>query len=155
MADVRVLVQQISAKYGNKRTSLLPILQDIIKEKNYLTSEAMTEVARALDISAAEVYGTASFYSFLETKADGKNKIYICKSITCDMKDKNKIIEAAERTLKIKLGETTPDKQFSLFETNCLGLCDVGPAMLINDDYYTKLTPLKIQTIIGDITRRK
>jgi len=151
MADIKNIVEEISAKHGNKRTSLIPILQEIIKAENHLSNDAMTEVARTLDISAAEVYGVASFYSFLETKVDGQYKIYICKSITCDMKDKDKIIKAAEDMLKIKLGETSPCKKFSLLETNCLGLCDKGPAMLINDDFYTELTPTKIQQILGKV----
>ncbi len=153
MADIKKIVKEISAKHEDKRVNLIPILQDIVKENNFLSNDAMTEVARALDISAAEVYGVASFYSFLETKNEGKYKIYVCKSITCDMKNKNKIIKTAEEMLKIKLGGTSPCKEFSLLETNCLGLCDKGPAMLINDDFYTELTPTKIQEILGKIRR--
>jgi len=153
MADIKNIVEEISAKHGNKRTSLIPILQGIIKSENHLSNDAMTEVARVLDISAAEVYGVASFYSFLETKVDGQYKIYICKSIICDMKGKDKIIKVAENMLNIKLGETSPCKKFSLLETNCLGLCDKGPAMLINDDFYTELTPTKVQDILGKIQK--
>ena len=67
----------------------------------------MVEVARELDISAAEVYGTASFYTFLDTQVKGKYVIRVCKTITCSMKGKSDIIHTLEEMLKIKVGETT------------------------------------------------
>jgi NADH:ubiquinone oxidoreductase subunit E len=155
MAEVKELVKKLSTKYGNKRESLLPILHGIIDENHYLSKEAMLEIARELDISAAEIYGTASFYSFLDIHAKGKYKIRVCKSITCDMKGKNEVLSAIEDTLKIKVGETTQDERFSFLETNCIGLCDQGPAMLINDDFYTKLNAEKVREILGDYIRNK
>ncbi|MDF1548177.1 MAG: NAD(P)H-dependent oxidoreductase subunit E [Bacteroidales bacterium] len=155
MAEVKELVKELSGKYGNKRESLIPILQGIIDRNYYLSKEAMLEVARELDVSAAEIYGTASFYSFLDTEAKGKYKIRVCKSITCDMKGKNSVVATMEGMLKIKVGETTQDERFSLLETNCIGLCDEGPAMLINDECFTKLTPEKVRTILGDYVRNK
>jgi NADH:ubiquinone oxidoreductase subunit E len=155
MAEVKELVKELSGKYGKQRESLLPILQGIIDEKYYLSKEAMLEVARELDVSAAEIYGTASFFSFLDTEAKGKYKIRICKSITCDMKGKNGIVEAIEETLKLKIGETSQDERFSLLYTNCIGLCDQGPAMLINDDYFTRLSVEKVREILGDYIRNK
>ncbi len=155
MAEVKQLVKELSEKYGNKRGSLLPIFQGIVDKNNYLSKEAMLEVAKELDISAAEIYGTASFFSFLDTDAKGKYKIRICKSITCDMKGKSGIIATLEDMLKIKVGETTEDMMFSLLHTNCIGLCDQGPAMLINDEFYTKLTTEKVRVILGDYIRNK
>jgi NADH:ubiquinone oxidoreductase subunit E len=155
MAEVIDLVKGLSEKYGNKRESLLPILQGIIDENHYLSKEAMLAVARELDVSAAEIYGTASFYSFFDTEAKGKYKIRVCKSITCDMKGKNEIIAAIEETLKIKVGETTQDERFSLLQTNCIGLCDQGPAMLINDEFYTQLNVKKVRAVLGDYIRNK
>jgi NADH:ubiquinone oxidoreductase subunit E len=139
------LVKELADKHGRQRENLMPILQDIVRKYNYLTDEAMVEVATELDISAAEVYGTASFYTFLDTQERGKNVIRVCKTITCSMKGKNDIIAALEDILKIKVGETTPDKMFTLVETNCIGWCHKAPAMLINDMPYTDLTP---QTVI-------
>ncbi len=155
MAEVKELVKELVDKYGRERKNLLPILQGIHLERNYLSKEAMLEVAQQLDLSAAEIYGTASFYSFLDTKADGKYKIRVCKSITCEMKGKSDILKILEDMLKIKVGETTEGKRFSLLETNCLGLCDQGPAMLINEEYYTKLTPTKVRKILGEYIRNK
>jgi NADH:ubiquinone oxidoreductase subunit E len=150
MYQIGNLVKELSDKHGHARESLMPILQAIVQKHNYLTDEAMVEVARELDISAAEVYGTASFYTFLDTQVKGKYVIRVCKTITCSMKGKSDIIHTLEEILKIKVGETTPDKQFSLIETNCIGWCHKAPAILINEMPYTELTPEKVSDIIKD-----
>ena len=134
---------------------MLPILKGIITEERYISDAAMTEVARELDMSAALVYGTATFYSFLDTKPRGKYVIRLCRTITCDMKGKKQILKTIEDLLKINVGETTKDNKFTLLETNCLGWCHKGPAMLINDEAYTELTPEKVSEIIGDYIKNK
>jgi NADH-quinone oxidoreductase subunit E len=148
MYQVGNLVKELSDKHGRARESLMPILQEIVQKHNYLTDEAMVEVARELDISAAEVYGTASFYTFLDTQVKGKYVIRVCKTITCSMKGKSDIIHTLEDMLKIKVGETTADNQFSLIETNCIGWCHKAPAILINELPYTELTSEKVSEII-------
>lgn len=148
MYHVGNLVKELSDKHGHKRDSLMPILQEIVQKHNYLTDEAMVEVARELDISAAEVYGTASFYTFLDTQVKGKYVIRVCKTISCSMKGKSDIVQTLEDMLKIKVGETTSDKMFSLIETNCIGWCHKAPAILINEIPYTELTTAKVSEII-------
>ena len=154
MYQVGNLVKELSDKHGRERESLMPILQEIVQKYNYLTEEAMVEVARELDISAAEVYGTASFYTFLDTQERGKYVIRVCKTITCSMKGKSIIVQTLEDILKIKVGETTPDKQFSILETNCIGWCHKAPAILINEMPYTELTPEKVSEIIKDYMQK-
>jgi NADH:ubiquinone oxidoreductase subunit E len=154
MYQVGNLVKELSDKHGRERMSLMPILQDIVQKYNYLTDEAMVEVARELDISAAEVYGTASFYTFLDTQVKGKYVIRVCKTITCSMKGKSDIVQTLEDMLKIKVGQTTPDNQFSLIETNCIGWCHKAPAILINELPYTELTPEKVSEIIKDYMQK-
>jgi len=145
---IQELVSKLTEKHGTERSALLPILQGIINKERFLSEEAMTEVAKTLDISSADVFGTASFYSFLDTKPRGKYIIRVCKTIVCDMHGKDKIMKTLEGCLGIKEGETTPNKEFSLLTTNCLGWCANGPAMLINDEIYTDLTPEKVRKII-------
>ncbi len=154
MYHVGDLVKELADKHGRRRDSLMPILQDIVMKHNYLTDEAMVNVATELDISAAEVYGTASFYTFLDTVERGKYVIRVCKTITCSMKGKIDIIDALEETLKIKVGETTPDRLFTLLETNCIGWCHKAPAILINDMPYTELTPESVVDVIKSYMRK-
>ena len=149
------LVRETVKKHGNHREALLPILQTLISEKNYLSDQDMVEVARELDISAAEVFGTATFYSFLDTKPRGKYIIRVCKTISCSMKGQHSVLSTIEEILKIKLGETTADRKFSLLETNCIGWCHKAPAMLINDEPYTELTPEKVTEVLREYIKRK
>jgi NADH-quinone oxidoreductase subunit E len=155
MPEVQELVKNLADKYGRKRENLLHILQGIVEQESYLSDVALTEVARELDMSAAQVYGTATFYTFLDTEPRGKYVVRICRTIVCDMKGKNQIIQAIEDTLKVKLGETTPNRKFTLLETNCMGWCHEGPAMLINDKVFTHLTEEKAIEIITDYVKNK
>ena len=148
MTETANLVNTLVKKYGNKRESLLPILEGIYAKEHFLSDEAMIEVAKKLDISSADVYGVATFYSFLDTVPRGKYVIRVCKTIVCDMKNKKEIVSTIENLLKIKMGETTNNRKFSLLYTNCLGWCHKAPAMLVNDEVYTELTPDKVRDIV-------
>jgi NADH-quinone oxidoreductase subunit E len=150
MAANNNLIKELVEKYGTDRTSLMPILQGVVLEHNYISDADMTEIARELDLSAAQVFGTATFYSFLDTVARGRFVIRVCKTITCDMHGKKLIIQALENLLKIKVGETTQDKRFTLLETNCLGWCHQGPSLLINNDVFSELTVDKVHDIIAE-----
>ncbi len=154
MTEVQTIVKELVSKHGRKQESLMPILQGIIQKDRYISEHAIVEIANELDISTAEVFGTATFYSFLDTEVRGKYVIRVCKTITCSMKGKNQILLALEDSLKIKVGETTPDKRFTILETNCLGWCHKAPAMLINDDVYTELTTETVHQIIEEYKKR-
>lgn len=144
------LIRDLVDKHGRSRAALMPILQGVVDANNFISDSDMTEIAKELDLSAAQVYGTATFYSFLSTEPLGKFVIRVCKTITCDMHGKKQIVQTIEEMLKIKVGETTPNKKFSLLETNCLGWCHEGPAMLINDQPFTGLTPERVHDIISE-----
>jgi len=148
MADIQKIIKKVSEEHGLKRVALLPILQAILLEKNSLDGEDMIEVAKALDISAAEVFGTASFYTFLDIEPRGQYVIRVCKTISCYMAGKDELIKALEKSLKIQVGETTIDNKFTLLTVNCLGWCHKGPVMLVNDEVYAELTPQKAVEII-------
>lgn len=154
MHEVKELVKSLADFHGRTRESLIPILQGIIKHQQYISSESMIEVARELDMSAAQVYGTATFYSFLETQPRGKYVIRLCRTITCSMKGKSEIVDEIKKILKIDVGETTRNNKFTLLETNCLGWCHKGPAMLINEEVFTELTPEKVRSILNDYSEK-
>ncbi len=154
MSDIQTMVKELADKYGRKRESLMPILQGVVEQERYLSDEAMTEIARELDLAAAQVYGTATFYSFLDTEPRGKYVIRVCKTISCSMKRSKDVLKAITDILKIEIGETTPNNKFTLLEANCLGWCHKGPVMLINDVPYTDLTPQKVREIIAEYNRK-
>ncbi len=150
MSGTETLVKDLVGKFGNSRNSLMPVLQGVVQEERYLSEEAMILIAKEMDISTADVYGTASFYTFLDTVPRGKNIIRICKTISCHMTGKDAIIETLENVLKVKVGDTTHDKNFTLLTANCLGWCHKGPVMLINDEVYPELTPSRATEIVEE-----
>ncbi len=144
-------IEQLVEKYGRSRSSLLPILQDIQRRHRYIPDFAQQEVARLLDIHPVEVFSVVSFYSFLNTQPKGRNIVRLCQTITCDMAGKAAVAKALERELGIKFGETTKDNKFTLEYVNCLGMCDQGPAVLINERVYPKVTPEKAVQILSEV----
>jgi NADH-quinone oxidoreductase subunit E len=133
---------------GRRQETLLEALQEAQNKFGYLPSEVLADLAKLLDTSISEVYGVATFYSFLPTKPLGRNVIRICKSLPCYLKNYQTIVESLEKEIGIKPGETTPDGKFSLELTNCIGACDKAPAMMINNDVHSDLTPKKISQIL-------
>jgi len=130
------------------REDLTMLLKEAQNKFGYVPEEVMAELAESLEIPINEVYGVTSFYSFLSIKPLGRNVIRICKSLPCYLKNCQTIIESVEKELGIKPGETTADGRFSFQLTNCIGLCDQAPAMMINNDAHVDLTPEKIAQIL-------
>lgn len=145
--DIETTIEE----YGSGRSALLPVLQHIQRKHHYISDFAQQEVARLLNIHPVEVHSIISFYSFLHEQPQGRNIIRLCKTISCDMTGRNDIEKAITRELGISFGETTKDKKITLEFTNCLGMCDQGPAMLINEKVYTHLDPESAVKILNEI----
>ncbi len=141
-------LEQLVAVHGSGREALLPILQQVQIKHGHISDFAQQEIARLLDIHPVEVFSVISFYAFLSTEPKGRFIVRLCRTISCDLAGKDAIVRTIERELGIAFGETTRDKKFSLEYANCMGMCDQGPAMLINDEVYTKLTPQRVVEIL-------
>ena len=128
--------------------NLLVALKEAQVSSGYLSQESMTELAESFGVPLNYVYGVASFYSFLSTRPLGRNVIRICKSLPCYLQSCQTIIETVQKEIGIGPGQTTADGRFSFELTNCIGLCDRPPAMLINSDAHVDLTPEKISQIL-------
>lgn len=144
-------IEGLVEKYGTERSALIPILQSIQRKHKYVSDFAQQEVARLLNIHPVEVYSVISFYSFLHSNPQGRNIVRLCQTISCDMANKSAVADAIKRELGIEFGETTKDKRITLEYTNCVGMCDQGPAMIVNERVYTKLDPEKAVKILSEI----
>ena len=133
-----------------EREDLLVLLKEAQNRFGYVPEETIGELAKSLDIPISDVYGVASFYSFLSTKPLGRNVIKICKSLPCYLKHCHTVVESVKKQIGIKPGETTTDGKFSFQLTNCIGACDNAPAMMINNDVHVDLTPSKIAQILQE-----
>ncbi|NLX05953.1 MAG: NADH-quinone oxidoreductase subunit NuoE [Phycisphaerae bacterium] len=141
-------IQEWVSQYGSGRDALMPILQNVQKKYRCVSDFAMQQVADMLGIHPVEVYGVVTFYSFLDTKPQGRFVIRLCQTIACDMAGKGRVAQQLRNDLEIDFGQTTRDGMFTLEWANCLGMCDQGPAMLVNDEVHTKVTPEKVHAII-------
>ncbi|RJO74422.1 MAG: iron hydrogenase [Myxococcales bacterium] len=148
--NLRRDVEAVAEKYGRKRASLMPLLQTLQAKYGYISGPAMQTAAEVLDIRPVEVYDTVSFYSFFRTEKSARYTIRLCQTISCDMKNKQRIARQLENELGVKFGQATPDGAFALEYANCLGMCDQGPAMLVNDRMYVKVTPEKVAEIVSE-----
>ncbi len=131
-----------------ERDQLLNKIKDEQERSGYISEAAMLDLARTCGVSVGEVYGVATFYSFLSTKPLGRHVIRICKSVPCFLQNGKTVAASIEKELGICPGETTFDGRFTFELTNCIGACDQAPAMLVDDVVYGDLTPLKIKEIL-------
>ena len=131
-----------------ERHQLLQMMKEAQEKSGYISEEAMAHMAETLQLPIGDVYGAATFYSFLSTKPLGRHVIRICKSVPCLLQHGERLIETIGKELGIAPGETTPDGRFSFELTNCIGACDQAPAMLVDDEVYGDLTTEKIREIL-------
>ncbi len=144
-------IKEIADNFGRERKNLIPILNEIQKRKGFVSAEAQQIVADLLNIHPVEVFSVISFYHFLNDKPKGKYVIRICKSISCEMNGKEEIKKEIENLLSVKAGETTPDGKITFEEINCFGLCDVSPAVTVNEQVFTKVTKEKVREIVQEL----
>jgi len=130
------------------RQNLLLLLEEAQRRFGHLSERLMGELAESLGVSASEVYGVATFYSFLSTRPQGRHIIRACKSLPCCLKDSHLVVSAVEDAIGIGPGETTPDGRFSFELANCIGACDGAPAMLVDSELHAGLTPRMISQIL-------
>ncbi|MBN1436676.1 MAG: NADH-quinone oxidoreductase subunit NuoE [Sedimentisphaerales bacterium] len=144
MGELKAIVE----KHGTDRSALIPILQDVQKCYHTISDFAMQVIADMLGIHPVEVNSVVTFYAFLNEKYHGKFVIRLCRTISCEMAGKAAVARQLENDLGIKFGETTDDGRFTLEWANCIGMCDQGPAMLVNDQVFTRVTPEKVHDIL-------
>lgn len=144
--DIHALTQTL----GSDRSALIPILQEVQKRHSTISDFAMQVIADELNIHPVEVHSVVSFYAFLDDRPKGRFIVRLCRTISCDMANKAAVARQLENDLGIDFGETTTDGKFSLEWANCIGMCDQGPALLVNDKVHTRVTPEKVHQILED-----
>lgn len=142
---------EILAAHSGREGALLPILHDIQAEFGYVPQESLPQIARALNISRAEVHGVVSFYhDFRETPA-GRHVVKLCRAEACQAMGADSLSAHARAKLGVDWHETTPDGAVTLEPVFCLGLCACGPAAMIDGKLTARLDNTKLDTILGDL----
>jgi len=128
----------ILARYRDRRGALIPLLQEVQEEFGYLAEGVMRALAEALDVSPAQLYGVASFYTQFYFEPRGKNIIRVCTGTACHIRGALGVLERFEKELGIKAGETSPDLKFTLETVNCVGCCGLAPVVVVNEQVIKK-----------------
>ncbi|MDA8088364.1 MAG: NADH-quinone oxidoreductase subunit NuoE [Nitrospiraceae bacterium] len=129
--------------------AILPALRRTQEACGYIPKEAIFELAKRLKTTPAHLYGVATFYDQLSLVPQGRNVIRLCTNMACHVNGAESLLEFLRGKLKITSGNTTSDGRYTIIESECIGSCDRGPAMMVNDDYYYELTPRKIMRILA------
>ncbi|NLV30015.1 MAG: NADH-quinone oxidoreductase subunit NuoE [Acidobacteria bacterium] len=132
------------------RDALIPILQEVQESQGYLSREAVARIGRHLRLPATKIYGVATFYNQFRFQPRGKYHFTVCRGTACHVKGSNRVLEMAEKMLKLKAGQTSRDRLFSLETVACMGACGLSPVMNLNGEFYAKVTPQKLVKIIQE-----
>lgn len=138
----------IVSRYKGGAGDLIPVLQDIQDEYNYLPKEELQAVAQRLQVPLTQVYSVATFFKMFSLEPKGRHQIRVCLGTTCHLRGGQRLVETVSRRLGVDIGQTTPDLQFSLETVGCLGSCAQAPLMMIDDRYFGSMAVDKITKIL-------
>ena len=141
-------VDEIIEQNGCEESSLLAILQDIQGEANYLPRPALERVSEKLDVSLSRVFNLATFFKSFSLEPRGKHICSVCMGTACHVRGAPRILEAVERKLDIKAGETTGDGEFTVETVNCVGACALGPLVIIDGEYHGNITAKQVNKVL-------
>lgn len=136
-------------RYGKKREELIPIMNDVNRELGYLPPEALSEISKLLETPTSKLFTVATFYHMLSTKPRGRHVIQFCESAPCHVVGGREVWEALKQSLGLEPDETSEDGKWSLITTSCLGVCGIGPVIMIDDDIYGNVKPADVPDILS------
>jgi NADH-quinone oxidoreductase subunit E len=145
------LLDSLIEKYKNKKGNVIPLLQGTQNIYGYLPLQAFIKLSEATGLSLSNMFGVATFYAQFRLNPVGKHIIKVCHGTACHVQNANVISEALEDALKIKDGETTEDRLFTLESVACLGCCSLAPVMMIGESTFGKLTGSEAVKIVKNI----
>ena len=144
-------LEQLKKQYPTTKSLTLPVLWIAQEQFGWISPETMKYVAELLNLPVSHIYGVVTFYTMFNTKPVGKYHLQICTNISCQLLGAEKLTDHVCNKLNVKLGETTPDKQFTLTEVECLGSCGTAPMMQVNDDYFENLSEEKVDKLLQEL----
>jgi len=148
--DVRKLVRTLVEAQGNEKAELIPILHEINGELGYISDEAIKELSERMNIPTSHIFSVATFYRMLSTEPRGRHTIQFCESAPCHVAGGRVVWQKLQKELGLAKGETSEDEKWTLLTTSCLGVCGVGPVMVIDNDIYGNVTPEQVPGILGN-----
>jgi len=146
--DIRNMVRTLVQNHGDEKAELIPILHEINRELGYISDKAIKELSKRMNLPSSHIYSVATFYRMLSTEPRGRHVIQFCESAPCHVAGGRLVWQKLQRELGLEKGETSQDDKWTLLTTSCLGLCGVGPVMVIDNDIYGNVTPEQVPGIL-------
>jgi NADH:ubiquinone oxidoreductase subunit E len=143
------VVQKAVAHHGATREAMVPVLSDVNSALGYLPKEALEAVSKALRVPASQVDSVASFYSMLRSTPHGRHVIQFCENAPCHVMGGRETWRALQDELQLQPGATSADGKWTLLTTSCLGICSVGPVIVIDDDVHGNVDPKRVRDILA------
>jgi len=143
-------ILRILEKHNRDKGELIAILEEIQSEYGYLPEASLRIVSERTDRSLVDIYGVATFYRFFSLQPKGKHLICACLGTACHVRGAPRIVAELEQQLGVKSGQTTPDKEFTLETVNCLGACALGPVVVIDGHYFSKVRKSKVKQLLDE-----
>jgi NADH-quinone oxidoreductase subunit E len=150
------VVTQAIQKHGRSREALIPVLSEVNEFYGYIPKEAFSEIRLQIQepgnrsfVSEGQLYGLASFYEMLSVKQLGRHVVRFCESAPCHVMGGRFLIQSLKEALQLEPGQTSEDGKWSLITTSCLGVCGVGPVILIDEDIYGNVLPEQLPEILA------
>lgn len=153
--DMKLLNQILSEADNLSSEGLIPILQEIQERYGYLPREVLAELGRLTGIPASQIYGVATFYEQFHLEPRGRHTIRCCRGTACHVRNAPDVIDAVERELNIKAGETTEDMEFTFETVACLGVCALAPVVVVDGTYYGQMTPSGVRKVLADFVEAR
>lgn len=149
--QIQSTVQKVIEEHGTGIDELIPVLLEINSTLGYLPLEAIKEVSKTIKLPISRVASVVSFYSMFSNEPRGRHVIQFCESAPCHVMGGRLVWEVILNKIGINAGETSHDGKWSLVTTSCLGICGVGPVMIVDDQVYGNLTPEKVSEILDQL----
>ena len=147
--DVMETVDLVVDEFHAKKEELIPILMKINQRIGFIPNEAFERISARTRIPKSQIYSVASFYHMISTQPVGRHVIKFCESAPCHVAGGREVWKALLSELGIQPGDTSEDGKWTLMTTSCLGVCAVGPVMMVDEDIYGNLTPEQLPDILG------
>jgi NADH-quinone oxidoreductase E subunit len=141
-------IDTVLEKYHGRDGALIPVLQDAQDLYGYLPEAVLTRISQALNVSMSRIYGVVTFYSQFNLTPRGRHTVRVCRGTACHVRGGKSVRKAVQQFLGIRENETTEDLNFTFETVACLGACALAPVLLVNKNYYGKLTPAKVEQIL-------
>jgi|SRR5208283_5338648 len=141
-------LEAILSHYQGGSADLIPVLQDIQDEYNYLPKDQMKVVAARMQVPLTQIYSVATFYKMFSLEPKSRHQIRVCLGTACHLRRGQLLVETVSRRLGVDIGQTTPDLQFSLETVGCLGSCAQAPLLMVDDQYFGRMSVDKVPKIL-------